>query len=108
VKLQQNDPTNGFTMRIKTIVANVMSYDVLIGGAILYLMGFTNAPLSSLMKTMEGKGVGVRCLSCSTSRVEGHVRAPKWGLGRFTSKSITDTDLHKPNNQLVNAQFEHL
>jgi hypothetical protein len=41
VKLQQNDPTNGFTMKIKTIVANVMSYDVLIGEAILYPMGFT-------------------------------------------------------------------
>jgi hypothetical protein len=34
--------------------------------------------------------------------VEGHVEALGWGLGRVTSKSITHTDLHKPNNKLVN------
>ncbi len=39
--------------------------------------------------------------------VEGHVEALGWGLGRVTSKSITHTDLHKPNNKLVNDQLEH-
>jgi hypothetical protein len=28
-------------------------------------------------------------------------------LGRLTSNSITHTDLHKPNNKLVNVWFEH-
>jgi hypothetical protein len=59
-----------------------------------------DAPSSSLMdstasskvKTTEGKRVGVRSLAHSTSGVEGHVGAPKWGLGRLTSKSITHTD----------------
>jgi hypothetical protein len=40
--------------------------------------------------------------------VEGHAKAPRWGLRRLTSKSITHTDLHKPNNKLVNVQLEHL
>ncbi len=29
------------------------------------------------------------------------------GLGRLISSSIIHTDLHKPNNKLVNAQLEH-
>jgi hypothetical protein len=39
----------------------------------------------------------------NTSGVEGHVGAPRWGLGQVTSKSIIHTDLHKPNNKLVCA-----
>jgi hypothetical protein len=42
-------------------------------------------------------------LVCSTSKVEGHAGAPGWGLGRLTSNSITHTDVHKPNNELVSA-----
>jgi hypothetical protein len=38
-------------------------------------------------------------LACSTSRVEGRVGAPRWGLGRMISKSITHTNLHKPKQQ---------
>jgi len=30
------------------------------------------------VKTMEGKGVGVRFLVCNTSGVEGHAKAPGW------------------------------
>ncbi len=56
----------------------------------------------------KGKGVGARSLACSTSRVEGHAEAPRWGLRRLISKSITRMDLHKPNNKLVSAQLEHL
>jgi hypothetical protein len=57
---------------------------------------------SPKMKTMKG-GVRVHFLTRNTSRVEGHVGALKWGLGRLRSKSITHTDLHKLNNKLVNA-----
>jgi tRNA A-37 threonylcarbamoyl transferase component Bud32 len=60
------------------------------------------------MKTTEGEGVEVRFLIRSTSRVEGHVRALGWGLGRLTSKSIIHTDLHKPNNKLGSVQLEDL
>jgi len=31
------------------------------------------------VKTTKG-GVGVRSPTCSTLRVEGHVRAPRWGV----------------------------
>ncbi len=55
------------------------------------------------MKTSEGEGVGVRSLACNTSRVQGCVGASGWGLGRLTSKSITHTGLHKPNNKLVSV-----
>jgi hypothetical protein len=37
------------------------------------------------------------------SKVEGHVGTSGLGLERLTSKSITLTDLYKPNNKLVNA-----
>jgi hypothetical protein len=60
-KLQQNDPTNGFTMKIKTIVENVMSYDVLIGGAILYPMGFT------LGVWKEIASYKLKCCGCSAT-----------------------------------------
>jgi hypothetical protein len=59
------------------------------------------------MKTVEGKGVGLRSLARNTSGVEGHVGALGWGLGRLTSKLITHTNLHKLN-KFVNAQLEHL
>jgi hypothetical protein len=39
--------------------------------------------------------------------VEGHARAPGWGLGRMTNNSIIHTDLYKPNNKLVSAYLEH-
>jgi hypothetical protein len=55
------------------------------------------------MKIAEGEGVGARSLARNTSRVEGRVGAPGWGLGRLTSKSIIHTDLHKPNNKWVSA-----
>jgi hypothetical protein len=58
---------------------------------------------SPKVKTMEGEGVRVHSLACNTSRVEGRARAPKWGLRRLTSKSITHKDLRKPNNKLVNV-----
>ncbi len=53
--------------------------------------------------TTEGEGVGACSLTRSTSGVEGRAKALGWGLGRLTSKSITHTNLHKPNNKLVNA-----
>jgi hypothetical protein len=70
-----------------------------------------DAPSSSLMDStispkvtsMEGKGVGARFLAHNISGVEGRVGTSRWGLKILTSKSITYTDLHKPNNKLVNA-----
>ncbi len=70
-----------------------------------------DAPPSSLIdsttslkvKTTQGEGVGAHSLIRSILGVEGHARAPGWGLGRLTSKSITHMDLYKPNNKLVNV-----
>jgi hypothetical protein len=69
-----------------------------------------NTPLNSLMdltaspkvKTLE-EGVGVCCLGHNTSKVEGHVGALGWGLGRLANNSITHMNLHKPNHKLVSA-----
>jgi len=55
------------------------------------------------VNTTEELGVGVCSLVRSTSGVKGHVGALGYGLGRVTSKSITHTNLHKPNNKLVSA-----
>jgi hypothetical protein len=68
-----------------------------------------DAPISSLMdstaspkvKTTEGERVGARSLTRSISGVE--CWSSRMGLKRLTSNSITHTDLHKPNNKLVNA-----
>jgi hypothetical protein len=62
-----------------------------------------NSTTSSKVKTKEGEGVGACSLVHGTSRVEGCVGAPGWGLGRLTNKLITHTDLHKPNNKLVSV-----
>jgi hypothetical protein len=55
------------------------------------------------VKTMKGERVGARALAYNISGVKGCVGAPRWGLRRLTSNSITHTDLHKPNNEFVNA-----
>jgi hypothetical protein len=55
------------------------------------------------VKTTRGKGFGACSLACNTLGVEGCVKAPGWGLGKMTSKSIAYTNLDKPNNKLVNA-----
>jgi len=51
----------------------------------------------------EGKEVGARSLAHSILGIEGRARAPRWGVRRLTSNSITHMDLHKPNNKLVNV-----
>jgi hypothetical protein len=58
---------------------------------------------SPKVKTTKGEGIGVRFLIRNTSGVEGGARAPRWGLGRLISNSITHMDLHKPNNKLVSV-----
>jgi len=71
----------------------------------------SDAPPSSLMdsiespkvKIVEGKGIGAHSLARNTSKVEGCFGILRWGLERLISKSITHTDLHKPNNKLVSA-----
>jgi hypothetical protein len=58
---------------------------------------------SAKKKTMEGKGVGAPSLIHSSSGIKGRDGALGWGLGILTSKLITHTDMHKPNNKLINA-----
>jgi hypothetical protein len=58
-------------------------------------------------KTTKEKGIKAHSLVHNTLGVEGHVRAMGWGLERMTNKSITDTNLHKPNNKLVSVHLEH-
>jgi len=53
--------------------------------------------------TTEGEGVGACSLAHNTLREEEHVGASGMGLGRFINTSFIQTDLHKPNNKLVNA-----
>jgi len=59
------------------------------------------------MKTTEEKGVGVHFLACITLGVERHVGVPGWGLGQMTSEIIIHTNMHKPNNKLVNVWLKH-
>jgi len=66
-----------------------------------------NSIVNPKVKTTKGKGVGACSLIHSTLGIEGRAGAPRWGLGRLTSNSITHTDLHKPNNELISAQLEH-
>jgi len=58
---------------------------------------------SPRLKTTEEEGVRARSLVRNISKIEGHVGTSGLGLERLTSKSITLTDLYKPNNKLVNA-----
>ncbi len=70
-----------------------------------------DAPPSSLMdsttspkvKITEGEGIGTHSLACNTSGVKRRAGVLGWGLRRLTSKSITHTDMHKPNNKLISA-----
>ncbi len=79
------------------------------------VMIFIDAPPHSLkdsnaspkMKTMEEGGVGVRSLVCSISGVKGCVGTSGWGLGQVENGAIIHTNLHKPNNKLVNVWLEH-
>jgi hypothetical protein len=58
--------------------------------------------MSLKVKTTE-KRIEVCSLTHNTSRVKGCDGAPRLGLGRVTSWSIIHTNLHKPNNKLVNV-----
>jgi hypothetical protein len=55
------------------------------------------------VKIIKEEGIEVRSLACNTSGIERHVGILGWGLGRVTSGSIIHIDLHKQNNELVNA-----
>jgi len=59
---------------------------------------FPNTLIDSTMSP-KVKTLNVKTFGCA--RVSG------WGLGRVTNKSIIHTDLHQPNNKLVNAYSEH-
>jgi hypothetical protein len=69
-----------------------------------------SAPPSSLMDSTTNpkvkiveEGVGACSLAYNTLGVEGCVGALGSQLGRLTKNSITNTDLHKPNNKLVSV-----
>jgi len=62
-----------------------------------------NSTTSPKVKKVKGERIRVSSLACSISGVKGHARAPRWGLRRLTSNSITHMDLHKLNSTLVNA-----
>jgi hypothetical protein len=49
----------------------------------------------------------IRSLVCRTSGEERCVGAFGWGLWRVISESIIHTNLHKPNNKLVNVWLEN-
>jgi hypothetical protein len=55
------------------------------------------------VKIAKEEIVGAHSLVHSTSRVKGRARAPRSGVGRLTSNSITHTELQKLNNKLVSA-----
>ncbi len=70
-----------------------------------------DAPPSSLIdsttspkvKTTKGQEIGACSLTRNTSKVEGHVGTPRWGLGQVTNGSIICMDLHKQTNWLVHS-----
>jgi hypothetical protein len=59
------------------------------------------------METIEEEGVGIHSLIRSISTVQRRAKASRWGLGHMINGSIIHTDLHSPNNKLVNAWLEH-
>jgi hypothetical protein len=63
--------------------------------------------VSPKVKTTKEKGVGARSLTRNTLGVERCARALRCRLGQVTSGSIIHTNLHKPNNKLVNVWLEH-
>jgi hypothetical protein len=62
---------------------------------------------SPKVKIMKEEGIGARSLVRNILGVEGHAGVPRWGLGQMTSMSIIHTNLHKPNNKLINVWLEH-
>jgi hypothetical protein len=63
--------------------------------------------VSLKVKTTKGEGIGVHSLARSILGVEGHVGALGWKLERAISRSIIHTNLHRPNNKLVNVWLKH-
>jgi hypothetical protein len=57
---------------------------------------------SSKVKTTKGEGVGA-LLDSQHFGGRGVCLSSEMGLGRLTSNSIIHTNLHKPNNKLVNV-----
>jgi hypothetical protein len=66
-----------------------------------------DSTVSPKVKITKGQGIGVRSLAHNISRLEGHVGALGWGLGRMINESIIHLDLDKPNNKLANVWLEH-
>jgi hypothetical protein len=58
-------------------------------------------------ETTKRKRDEVCSLAHSTSGVKGRVGALGWGLWQVTKRLIIHTNLHKPNNKLVNVWLEH-
>jgi len=60
-----------------------------------------DSPVNPKVKRTEGNEIAARSLVHSTLGVKWHVGTLRWGLEKLTNKSITHTDLHKPNHKLV-------
>ncbi len=70
---------------------------------VLWGVGGASFNVSLKLKITKEEKIGVHSLTRNTSEVEGHVGAPGWGPRQMTRGSIIHTDLHKPNNKLINA-----
>jgi hypothetical protein len=72
----------------------------------MHPQAFIDSTVNPKVKTMEEKKLGHTPWLATFWGYKGmlmRARALRWGLGRLTSDSIVHTDLHKPNNKLVNA-----
>jgi len=59
------------------------------------------------VKITKEEKIKVCSLTCNTMGVKRRARALRWGLRQVTSGSIIHTNLHNPNNKLVNAWLKH-
>jgi len=61
----------------------------------------------TFLSSSHFEGRGARSLVRNTSRVERRAGTLGWQLRKLTRKSITHTNLHKPNNKLVNVKLKY-
>ncbi len=73
----------------------------------MYFYALANSYIDSTTspKVEKKKGIRVRYLIRNILGVKTCARVLGWGLGRVASESIIHTDLHKPNNKLVNVEL---
>ncbi len=95
---------NGWCKKNSKINSNKVFSQVLTKGNDAPPNSLKDSNVSLKVKTTEEKKeIGVRSLIRSTLGVKKHVGVMGWRLRQMTSKSIIHTNVHKPNNKLVNA-----